>query len=219
MASSEASPSETSPRAADAPAVAGPPLLIIISGPSGVGKDALLAKLHERGIPAHFTVTATTRPKREVRPEDYRYLSFLTENEFDQLLAEDGLLEHAKVYGYQYGVPKAQLIEALAQGRDVIVRVDVQGAATIKGIVPNAIAIFLAPPSMGELEARLRSRGLDDPGVIRKRLAAAEQEMARQAEFDHVIVNEHERLDDTADKVIDIMQQERSRPGRLPVTL
>jgi len=206
MASSEASPP------------AGP-LLVVISGPSGVGKDALLAKLHERGIPAHFTVTATTRPKREVRPEDHRYLSFLTSEEFDRLLSEDGLLEHANVYGYHYGVPKAQIADALAEGRDVIVRVDVQGAATIKRIVRNAIAIFLAPPSMEELEARLRSRGLDDPDVIGKRLAAAAQEIARQGEFDHIIVNESGQLDSAADNVIDIMRQERSRPGRQPTTL
>lgn len=210
--------SEASPRAARAPAGAGP-LLVIISGPSGVGKDALLARLHERGIPAHFTVTATTRAKREVRPEDYRYLSFLSEAEFDGLLANDGLLEHATVYGYHYGVPKAQVVAALAEGRDVIVRVDVQGAATIKRIAPAAISIFLASPSMEELEARLRSRGLDDPAVIRKRLDAAQREMAEQTNFDHVVVNEHDRLDDAVDKVLAIMAAERIRRGRQPVTL
>jgi guanylate kinase len=192
---------------------------VIISGPSGVGKDALLARLHERGIPAHFTVTATTRAKREVRPEDYRYLSFLSEAEFDGLLANDGLLEHATVYGYHYGVPKAQVVAALAEGRDVIVRVDVQGAATIKRIAPAAISIFLASPSMEELEARLRSRGLDDPAVIRKRLDAAQREMAEQTNFDHVVVNEHDRLDDAVDKVLAIMAAERIRRGRQPVTL
>jgi len=210
--------SEATPRAAPA-TTGGGPLLVVISGPSGVGKDALLAKLKERGIPAHFTVTATTRPKREVRPDDYRYLSFLSEAEFDTLLANGGLLEHAQVYGYHYGVPKAQVVAALAEGRDVIVRVDVQGAATIKGIAPAAVAIFLAPPSMEELEARLRSRGLDDPAVIRKRLDAAERELAEQTRFDYVVVNERDRLDDAADKVIGIMSSERVRPGRQPVIL
>jgi guanylate kinase len=195
------------------------PLLVIISGPSGVGKDALLDELRERDIDAHFTVTATTRPKREVRPEDHRYLRFLSEDEFQRLLAGGGLLEHATVYGYHYGVPKAQVIEALARGRDVIVRVDVQGAATIKRIAPAAVAIFLASPSMEELESRLRARGLDDGAVIRKRLAAAEAEMSRQSDFDHVVVNEHGRLAAAADDVLAIMARERGRPDRTPITI
>jgi guanylate kinase len=195
------------------------PLLLVISGPSGVGKDALLATLAQRGIDAHFTVTATTRPKREVRPEDHRFLSFLTDDDFRDLLDQDGLLEHATVYGYHYGVPKAQVVEALSQGRDVFVRVDVQGAATIKRLIPNAVSIFLAPPSLEELETRLRSRGLDDPEVIRKRLAAAEAEIARRTEFDHVVVNEHGRLDQTADEVLAIMERERFRPDREPIAI
>jgi guanylate kinase len=196
-----------------------PPLLVVISGPSGVGKDALLATLSARGINAHFTVTATTRPKREVRPEDHRYISFLTNEAFDELLANHGLLEHAKVYGYHYGVPKAQIVEALAQGRDVIVRVDVQGAATIKRLVPNAVSIFLAPPSIDELEARLRSRGLDDPEVIKKRLAAARRELDQQSSFDHVVVNQRDLLERAAGEVLAIMDRERARPHRQPVTL
>jgi guanylate kinase len=210
--------SEASPRAAPASTGAGP-LLVVISGPSGVGKDALLARLHERGIAAHFTVTATTRPKREVRPADYTYLSFLSEDEFDRLLAQDGLLEHAQVYGYRYGVPKAQVEEALARGVDVIMRLDVQGAATIKRLAPAAVSIFLAPPSMAELEARLRARGLDDTGVIRKRLDAARREMKEQTHFDYVVVNEHDRLDAAADTVLAIMTAERCRVARRPVTL
>lgn len=210
--------SEASTRATRAPAGAGP-LLVVISGPSGVGKDALLVQLSERGIPAHFTVTATTRPKREVRPADYRYLSFLSEVDFDELLTNDGLLEHATVYGFHYGVPKAQVIDALSQGRDVIVRVDVQGAATIKRLVPAAVSIFLAPPSMDELEARLRARGLDDPVAIRKRLDAAQRELAERSKFDYVVVNERDRLDEAADKVLDIMNSERARQDRQPVVL
>jgi guanylate kinase len=196
-----------------------PPLLIVISGPSGVGKDAVLLQLAERGVPLHFTVTATTRPKREVRPEDHRYLRFLSEAEFADLLANDGLLEHATVYGYHYGVPKAQIVEALALGRDVIVRVDVQGAETIKRLVPEAVTVFIAPPSLDELETRLRTRGLDDPDVIKKRLAAAQRELDLQATFDHVVVNERGQLDDATDQVLAIIQRERARPNRQPITL
>ena len=195
------------------------PLLIVISGPSGVGKDAVLSLLRERGLPAHFTVTATTRPQREVNPADHRFLRFLSEAEFERLLAEDGLLEHAQVYGYRYGVPKAQVSEALAAGKDVIMRVDVQGAATIKRLVPAAILIFLAPPSLEELEARLRSRGLDDPEVIQRRLDAAARELAEQSLFDYVVVNEHDELEQTVDKVFEIMAAERRRAGREPVKL
>ncbi len=195
------------------------PLLIVISGPSGVGKDAVLSRLRELGVSAHFTVTATTRLQREVNPDDHQFLRFLSEAEFGRLLAEDGLLEHAQVYGYQYGVPKAQVQEALAAGKDVIMRVDVQGAATIKRLVPAAILIFLAPPSIEELEARLRSRGLDDAEVIRGRLDAASRELAEQSRFDYVIVNERDQLDKTVDKVLEIMEAERHRTGREPVKL
>ncbi len=197
----------------------GGPLLIVISGPSGVGKDAVLARLRERGIPVHFTVTATTRPQREVNPADHQFLRFLSEAEFERLLAQDGLLEHAQVYGYRYGVPKAQVSEALAAGKDVIMRVDVQGAATIKRLVPAAVLIFLAPPSLEELEARLRSRGLDDPDVIQRRLDAAARELGEQPRFDYVVVNERDQLDKAVDRVLQIMAAERRRAGREPVKL
>ncbi len=197
----------------------GGPLLIVLSGPSGVGKDAVLARLRERGVPAHFTVTATTRPQREVNPADYQFLRFLSEAKFERLLAEDGLLEHAQVYGYRYGVPKAQVSEALAAGKDVIMRIDVQGAATIKLLVPAAVLIFLAPPSLEELEARLRSRGLDDADVIQRRLEAAARELAEQSRFDYVVVNERGQLDKAADRVLEIMATERRRAGREPVKL
>lgn len=199
--------------------VAGGPLLVVISGPSGAGKDVLLARLQERGLPAHFTVTATTRPRREVNPADHPFLTFLSEEEFDRLLAEDGLLEHAQVYGYRYGVPKAPVRKALERGQDVVMRVDVQGAATIKRLAPAAVLIFLAPPSLEELEARLRARGLDDPEVIRRRLEAAKRELAEQPRFDYVVVNERDRLEEAVDRVLAIMTAERCRVGRQPVRL
>jgi guanylate kinase len=170
-------------------------------------------------VPAHFTVTATTRPKREVNPNDHAFLRFLSEDEFARLLAEDGLLEHAQVYGYRYGVPKAQVIDALAAGKDVIMRVDVQGAATIKRLVPDALLIFLAPPSMEELEARLRSRGLDDPETIRRRLDAAARELEERSRFDYVVVNEQDELEQAVDRVVGIMEAERKRAGRKPVRI
>lgn len=195
------------------------PLLVVISGPSGVGKDALLARLKERGVPAHFTVTATTRPRREVNPSDHAFLTFLSDEEFDRLLAQDGLLEHAQVYGYRYGVPKAPVREALERGQDVVVRVDIQGAATIKKLAPGAVLIFLAPPSPEELEARIRARGEDDPETVRRRLEAASRELAELSRFDYVVVNERGRLDEAVDQVLAIMTAERCRVGRQPVRL
>ena len=200
-----------------APEDAGP-LLVVISGPSGVGKDTVLARMKERGLPLHFTVTATTRPPREENSAD-PLLALLSEEAFDRLLEEDGLLEHAQVYGYRYGVPKAPVREALERGQDVVVRVDTQGAASIKSLAPAAILIFLAPPSLKELEARLRARGLDDAKTIQRRLQAAGQEMEQASKFDHTVVNEEDGVDDVVDQVVAIMAAERSRAGRRPVVL
>ena len=164
-------------------------------------------------------MTATTRPRREVNPADHQFLSFLSEAAFDRLLAEGGLLEHAQVYGYRYGVPKALVREALARGQDVVVRVDVQGAATIKKLAPAAVLIFLLPPSLEELEARLRSRGLDDPETIRRRLEIASSELAELPHFDYAVTNEQDRIDETVNRVLAIMTAERYRVSRQPVAL
>ena len=199
--------------------VTGGPLLVVLSGPSGVGKDSVLSCLKERGLPLHVTVTATTRPRREVKPADHRFLTFLSEEAFDRLLAEDGLLEHAQVYGHRYGVPKAPVGEALGRGQDVVVRVDVQGAATIKRLLPAAVLIFLAPPSIRELEARLRARGLDDDATVRRRLEKVSWEMDQMPHFDYAVVNERDRLDRAVDQVLAVVSAERCRVGRQPVRL
>ena len=195
------------------------PLLVVISGPSGAGKDSVLSALRDRKLPFHFTVTATTRPKREIDPADHEFLRFLSEDEFDRLLAEDGLLEHAQVYGYRYGVPKAPVKEALEGGQDVVMRVDIQGAASIKKLAPSAVLIFLAPPSTDELERRLRARRQDDDEALRRRLDAAVRELEAQPRFDYAVVNEQDKLDDAVEQVLAIMTAERCRVGRKPVQL
>lgn len=195
------------------------PLLVVLSGPSGAGKDSVLTALRERKLPFHFTVTATTRPKREVNPADHEFLRFLSEDEFDRLLADDGLLEHARVYGHRYGVPKAPVQGALERGQDVVVRVDIQGAASIKQLAPSAVLIFLAPPSTDELERRLRARRQDDDEALRRRLDAAVRELEAQSQFDYIVVNEQDKLDEAVDQVLAIIEEERARSGRERVEL
>lgn len=191
------------------------PLLVVISGPSGVGKDAVIGRLRAAHPAARFTVTATTRPPRS-RERDGDDYHFLSDDEYDRLVAEDGFLEHAAVYSHRYGVPKAQVREALARGQDVIVRVDVQGAATIKRLVPDAVLIFLAAASLEELEERLRRRNTEGRSDLRLRLDTARREMACQEDFDHVVINREGALDEAVSQILAIIEDERGREGRLP---
>jgi guanylate kinase len=185
------------------------PLFVVLSGPSGVGKDAILDELRRRGHDFHRVVTCTTRPPRpnETSGVDYH---FVTADEFDRLIRGDGLLEHAVVYGDHYGVPRAQVDDALETGCDVYVRTDVQGAATIKRLRPNTVLIFIAPASLAELEQRIRARGDSDVTRVQRRLETARAEMARQAEFEHVIVNETGRLGAAVERLERILSEERA---------
>ncbi len=194
------------------------PLLVVFSGPSGVGKDSVLARLKARGGDYHFAVTATTRPRRagEVDGRDYH---FLTHRQFEEMLAAGGLLENAVVYAEHYGVPKAEVREALARGQDVIMRTDIQGVATIKGAVPQAVTIFVAPASMTELEERLRLRGADSEEQLRLRLATARREMDAASHFDHVVVNAQGKLEEAVDQAERIIAAEKERPEREPVRI
>ena len=186
------------------------PLLIVISGTPGAGKDSVIQCLKEREHPFHFVVTATDRPPRsgEVHGKDY---FFLTTAEFTSLIENDELLEHAVVYGQHKGVPKQQVREALASGKDVIMRIDVQGAATIRELVPDAVLIFLTAPSEEELVQRLRKRGGDSPEQLEKRIATAREEMQHLPEFDYVVVNCDGELDRAVDDVLAIVQAEHRR--------
>jgi guanylate kinase len=186
------------------------PLLIVISGPAGVGKDSLIQRMKERDHPFHFVVTATDRPPRpgEIHGVDY---FFLTTEECLRMEREGELLEHAVVYGQHKGVPKQQVREALASGKDVVMRVDVQGAATIRELVPEAVLIFLVAPSEEELEQRLRRRGGDSPEQLEKRITIAHEEMKRLPEFDYVVVNRDGELDQAVDDVVAIIQAEHCR--------
>jgi len=192
---------------------AAPGLLIVLSGPSGVGKDAVMAKLRERGFPLRFGVTATTRPPRpgEVHGKDYYFVS---EAEFDRMIAEDELLEWAHVHCHRYGVPRVSVRQHVESGVDVLVRVDVQGAATIRSKVPEAVLVFLAPPSMDSLIRRLTRRGTESAEEQATRIANAYAEMARLPEFDYVVVNPDDGLDEAVEKVMAIVVAERCRVNR-----
>lgn len=191
------------------------PLLVVISGPSCAGKDSVLAGLRERGYPAHYTVTNTTRPERGRET----FIRSISEAEFDELLKNDGLLEHAEVYGYHYGVPKAQVRDAIAAGKDVVMRVDVQGAATIRKAVPAAVTIFLTLPTAEEIEARLRERAQDDEESVQRRLTDAIKELEEIPKFDYVVVNERGNLEKTIDTVEAILTAEHNRVDRGRVEL
>lgn len=195
-----------------------PPLLVVISGPSGVGKDSVIRRMGELGYPFHRVVTCTDRAPRpgEVNGVDYWFVSTA---EFKRMIAEDELLEYAVVYGQYKGVPKAHIRQGLASGVDVVMRVDVQGAASIRRAVPQALTIFLAPPSLDVLMRRLQRRGGDTPEQVKQRMETALAEMQRMEGFDYLVVNHEGRLDEAVQRTAAIMTAEKSRTGRREVAL
>ncbi len=194
------------------------PLLIVISGPSGVGKDTVLQRMIERDLPFHFVVTATTRPRRsnEVHGQDY---FFLSKEEFAHMIDEDELLEYAIVYNDYKGIPKQQVREALSSGKDVIMRIDVQGAATIRKLAPDAILIFLTTENAGELVHRLETRKSETAESLSLRIATARQELKRVNEFDYVVINREFFLDETVDVIRAIIESEHHHVVQRKVSL
>ena len=185
------------------------PILIVISGPSGVGKDAVLNRMKELGYGFHFTVTATTRRRREGEIDGKDYL-FLTTDEFTEKLHKDEFLESARVYNNFYGVPKEQVRNSLASGKDVVIKIDVQGAKTIKQQEPDGLFIFLIPPSMASLENRLRLRMTESKEALTLRLATAESEMKESKWFDLVIENPDNDLDYAVAEIIEAVKKTKS---------
>ncbi|MCD6289817.1 MAG: guanylate kinase [Anaerolineae bacterium] len=194
------------------------PVLVVISGPSGVGKDATLKRMKELGYPFYFVVTATTRPPRpgEVDGVDYHFVSV---PEFADMIDRDELLEYAIVYGDYKGIPKQHVRDALASGQDVIMRLDVQGTATVRRLVPRAITIFLMPESEEALIERLRRRKTEPPEGLKMRIATARKEILRVDEFDYVVVNRDGCLDETVQQVVSIIHAEKRRVDWEPVAL
>jgi guanylate kinase len=194
------------------------PLIVVISGPSGVGKDTLIERMAALGHDLHFTITATTRLPRPGEKEGVNHY-FVTKDEFFNMVAKQELLEWAQVYGNYYGVPKQQVRAALKKGRHVIIRVDVQGARRIRQLVPEALFIFVVPPSLDILRGHLIRRGVNSSEDIERRLSAAKLEIAEADAFDYKVLNEEDRLDDTVAEVATIIDREsrRNPPRKIEV--
>jgi guanylate kinase len=186
------------------------PLLIVISGPSGVGKDTIIQRMKERNLPFQFVVTATTRPPRpnEVHGKDY---FFYSHDEFAEMIEKGQLLEYAIVYNDYKGIPRAQVSDALASRKDVVMRLDVQGAETIRKLYPEALMIFLSPQDEAEMVNRLQERKTETPEGLKLRIATARQEMTHVKSFDYVVINRELHLDETVDTIISIIVAEHHK--------
>ena len=185
-------------------------LLLILSGPSGAGKDALLIRMKELGVPFHYVVTSTTRPPRTGEKDGVEY-TFVSESGFQEMLQRGDLVESAKVYGYWYGVPKHEVKQALDEGKDVVLKIDVQGAATIRNLLPGAVLVFLTLPSLEEYERRLRQRKTESDTDLKVRLGKVTEELRSMLIFDYVVVNRQDELDGAVDQIKAIVAAEKCR--------
>ena len=186
------------------------PLLVVLSGPSGVGKDAVLARMKASGYPLKYITTLTTRLRRpnETNGTDYHFVST---QQFQDMMKNNELLEWAEVYGNWYGIPKAEVKKALERGEDVIVKIDIQGAVTIKKIIPQAVFIFLVPPSIDDLCLRLKQRHTESPSDFTLRLKTAEEEMKQLSLFDYIVINRGDEIDQAVAGIMAIITAEKCR--------
>jgi len=187
-----------------------PNLLLVVSGSSGAGKDTVIDRMKQLRVPVAHVVTATTRQQRPNEIDGLHY-HFLTVERFHQMVDKGEMLEWANVYHNYYGVPRFAVMDALKSGKDVVVKVDVQGAATIRRTVPGAVLLFIRPPSMEELERRLRSRQSESSAEMAVRLGKAVDEYGQLSLFDYVLTNYAGRLDEVVDQVRAIITAEKLR--------
>ncbi|MFC1984799.1 guanylate kinase [Chloroflexota bacterium] len=194
------------------------PLLIVLSGPSGVGKDAVLARMKKSGYPLEYITTLTTRPKRPNEKDSIDY-HFISVERFQEMIKNKKLLEWAKVYSNWYGVPKEPIKQAFSKGSNVIVKVDTQGAVTIKNILPQAVFIFLMPPSIEDLTVRLKQRHTESPSDFALRLNTAEEELKQLPLFDYIVVNRWDEIDLAVSNIEAIITAEKCRITPREITL
>lgn len=185
--------------------------VFIISGPSGSGKDTVLKEVFERLPDIEFSISSITRPMRAGEIEGEKY-NFISRERFEEMIANDELLEHNTFVGNYYGTPKAPVINCIENGKDMLIEVDVNGAAQIRQKMPDAVSIFIMPPSLEVLKKRLYGRGTDSEDVIKKRINEALQEIARATEYDYIIVNDV--IETAVDNVITVMSVDRFKTDR-----
>ena len=192
--------------------------MVVISGPSGVGKDTVVDRMQDRGLPFHFVVTATTRARRSTEVEGVDYV-FLSQADFKGMIEAGEFIEHALVYGEHKGIPRKQVQQALASGMDVVLRVDVQGAKTLRGLYPEALLIYLATPSEAELVERLKRRRTESPEKLQLRLETAREEFGYLHLFDYAVINAEGQVEQAVDTILAIIQGEHHRviPRRISV--
>jgi guanylate kinase len=191
------------------------PRLIVLSGPAGGGKDTVISCLRQRKFPVTVIPTWTTRERRPNESEAVDYC-FVSRTTFEAMLASGGLLEHAEYAGNMYGVPRRPVQDALARGEDVLLKIEVKGAAYVKLSLPQALLIFVTPPTIEELEWRLRQRRTEDEAGLQRRLAAARLELACIPGYDYLVINHRDRVAEAVAQVETIISAERSRVGVLP---
>lgn len=194
------------------------PILFIISGPSGVGKDTVIRELRTRFTDLHYAVTATTRSPRPGEIPGQSYF-FLSKTEYDTMLDAGELLAPAEVHGNWYGAPISELRNAFAGGRDVLLKIDVQGAIQVRRRLPQAVFIFLAPTSIGDLMSRLATRRTESEADFERRIRDARFEMAQLPVYDYVVINRDDDLSETVQCIACIITAERHRTHRQPIEL
>jgi guanylate kinase len=193
-------------------------LLFVLSAPSGTGKDTVINALKEQGMDFHVVASVTTRAPRPGERDGHPY-HFISQASFERMIAADELLEYANVHGNWYGQPLHPMRENLYTGRDVLLKIDVQGAATIRRKLPGAILIFLAPSSVEELAVRLTQRKTETEGQRQRRLQDAQVELAQQDQYDYVIVNRQGHLQEAVECLRAVMLAEHCRTHPRSVTI
>jgi guanylate kinase len=183
------------------------PRLIVVAGPSGVGKTSVLAELRRRYPDLYFSISVTTRPPRPGEVDGAHY-HFVDDTTFDRMIRDNELLEHADYAGNRYGTPRAPVERALAQGRPAVLEIEVQGARQVRAAMPSAFTVMIRPPSWEVLVDRLTARGTENPEVVARRLAAAKDELAASEEFDAVVVNAE--VHRAAEELLSLIAQSRS---------
>lgn len=190
--------------------------LIVVSGPSGSGKNSVISEVMKVTQGLRYSISATTRPKRPGEREGVDYY-FVSRDRFEDMISQGDLLEHAEVYGNLYGTPRKPIEEILAAGEDVILDVDIAGARQIRERCRDAVLVFLLPPSIQELERRIRSRGADDEATIQRRLGSALGEISALTDYTYAVVNDD--LSEAVRQVVSIIEAERCRTSRIVVDL